>query len=160
MIQNTKKITIALFICLVSTALYAAPFTDNNDGTVTDTRTNLSWQKCNNGQNYAGGACTGTIRALEWKSALTYCRNLGLAGKNWRLPSLNELKSLTDRSMVYGIDTSYFPVTLPAAYVSASTAMPLTTHAWIILYASNPGTIRSQFKTGYAHSVRCVALDP
>lgn len=71
-------------------------FTDNQDGTVTDSLTGLIWLK--------DAACLGT--AL-WAQALTAANSLangqcglsdGSAAGTWRLPNLNEMESLIDVS--------------------------------------------------------------
>ena len=59
----------------------AAPprFVDNNDGTVTDTKTKLMWQKEDNG------------KAVTFVEAKAYCTNLKLGGHtDWRLPKEDE----------------------------------------------------------------------
>ena len=62
-------------------------FTDNLDGTVTDTCTGLMWQQ-DTGNEGAG---------LPWCNALAYCEELNFAGHtNWRLPDARELHSLID----------------------------------------------------------------
>lgn len=74
----------------------ATRFTDNQDGTVTDTLTGLIWLK--------DAGCLGT--AL-WGNALTTVNSLasgqcelsdGSAAGSWRLPNLEELESLIDVS--------------------------------------------------------------
>ena len=74
----------------------AQRFTDNGDGTVTDSLTGLMWLK--------DGGCM----KAKWKSALTAVAGLNnhqgqnnCAGYNgnysdWRLPTVNELKSLVN----------------------------------------------------------------
>lgn len=59
---------------------------DNGDGTVTDTGTGLMWQQITDSMAY------------DWEGALDYAENtLSLAGyTDWRLPNLNELRSLVD----------------------------------------------------------------
>jgi hypothetical protein len=81
-------------------------FTDHGDGTATDNLTDLIWLKDANCTAAAGG-----IRRdgglLNWPSALAWCNNLahgvcGLtdnsAAGDWRLPNINELKSLVDHA--------------------------------------------------------------
>ncbi len=59
-------------------------FVDNNDGIITDTQTDLVWQKQDDGQK----------RTLE--EAKAYCDDLSLGGHNdWRLPTINELKAMS-----------------------------------------------------------------
>lgn len=81
-------------------------FTDNGNGTATDNLTGLIWLKDANCTDSAGGISrTGGL--LNWPSALAWCNNLahgtcGLsdnsAAGDWRLPNINELKSLVDHS--------------------------------------------------------------
>ena len=62
-------------------------FVDNDDGTVEDRATGLTWQK----QDSAEG--------MNWEDALSLCENLTLAGNDeWRLPSAKELQSIVDYS--------------------------------------------------------------
>ncbi|MBT8394391.1 MAG: DUF1566 domain-containing protein [Bacteroidia bacterium] len=62
-------------------------FTDNGDGTVSDTATGLMWM-----QNDSGSG-------LIWKDALSYAENFEFAGYNdWRLPNAKELQSIVDYS--------------------------------------------------------------
>ena len=59
-------------------------FSDNGDGTVTDTCTGLMWQQVDGGR-------------LNWGSALEYCENLELGDHDdWRLPNVRELQSIVD----------------------------------------------------------------
>ena len=63
-------------------------FTDHGDGTVTDNNTKLMWSQ---NANHWG--------SKTWDDAKRACDGLTLAGHgDWRLPSLNELKSLIDKS--------------------------------------------------------------
>ena len=61
--------------------------------TLSDSKNKLIWQKCAAGQNQTD--CSGTANTYSLFSALSYCQNLNSDSKNnWRLPNLNELKSL------------------------------------------------------------------
>lgn len=54
-------------------------FMDNGDGTVTDTKQNLMWQKGDNGME------------VSFEEAEKYCRSLRLVGyTDWRLPNPDE----------------------------------------------------------------------
>lgn len=66
-------------------------FIDNRDGTVTDRKTGLMWIK--------NGWRIDFIAAVPWEAALEKCANFS-DGKydDWRLPTLEEWKSLVDRS--------------------------------------------------------------
>lgn len=81
-------------------------FTDIKNGTVTDNMTGLIWLKDANCSETAGGI-TRVGGLLNWPSALTWSNSLangkcGLSDNSvagdWRLPNINELRSLVDYS--------------------------------------------------------------
>ena len=102
-------------------------FTDNSDGTVTDIRTGLVWQKDTSSDTYT------------WQQALAYCEGLilnndgewtndvpnasGVKYDDWRLPNVNELQLLVDysRDASPSINIDYFPNTLASFYWSSTT---------------------------------------
>jgi hypothetical protein len=60
-------------------------FKDNQDGTISDEATGLTWMKADSG------------RGMNWADALAYAENLELAGhSDWRLPNAKELQSIVD----------------------------------------------------------------
>jgi hypothetical protein len=60
-------------------------FTNNGDGTITDTATDLMWMQNDNGE------------PISWENALSYAENFTYAGhSDWRLPDVKELQSLLD----------------------------------------------------------------
>jgi hypothetical protein len=62
-------------------------FQDNGDGTVTDTKTRLMWAKKDNGYD------------INWKDAKRHCETYrGGNYRDWRMPTLEELRSLDDPS--------------------------------------------------------------
>lgn len=114
------------------------PYLDNMDGTVTDTRTGLSWMRCSVGQTWDGSTCIGKAGSYKWVDA----NNLAIkyAGRNdWRLPSLDELDGILDRSRKGpAINISTFPGT-PSAYFWSSTC-PTISRAYSLDF-DNRGSI-------------------
>jgi len=94
----------------------AQSFKDNGNGTVTDSRTGLTWQK--NAEKTAG-------LSIPWADALSYCEGLSLGGKaDWRLPNAKELESLTDDDHINpAINAKYFPNTDTGRYWWSSTSL-------------------------------------
>lgn len=100
-----------------------ASFSDNEDGTVSDSRYGLIWTRCgmgaggnlNNGVDYA---CT-TPDPIDWGDARYYCDALDFADRtNWRIPSVKEIFTVIDftQSAVPMIDPAYFPYTITSAH--------------------------------------------
>jgi len=96
-----------LLFC-VSVPSLAARFTDNGDGTVTDTKTNLMWQWADDGQK------------IWIEGASISCDDLVLGGyDDWRLPRIDELTTIIDYSnfdpaldeIFFGRSTSYWSST-------------------------------------------------
>jgi len=56
---------------------------------IVDNKTKLEWQN----------EAVNKTETKSWEDAIAYCENLNLDGKtDWRLPNINELKSLVDYS--------------------------------------------------------------
>jgi Protein of unknown function (DUF1566)/Chitobiase/beta-hexosaminidase C-terminal domain len=130
-------------------------FTDNSDGTVKDNATGLIWQKCSQGQNN-DATCTGAATTATWATAIAYCSGLGLEGKTWRLPHVNELKTIVDTTKATSpvIDTTAFPATVASYYWSSSTYAQTTTNAWFVDFVF--GLVGGLSKTANVY-VRCVS---
>ncbi len=130
----------AFFILFVA-QVEAAPFTDNGDGTVKDNATGLIWQKCSQGQN-TDATCSGAATTSTWSASLTNCSGLGLAGRTWRLPGIQELKTIVDTTTTASakIDSIAFPNTQTANYYwSSTTYAPGTTNAWAVNFTNGNG---------------------
>lgn len=143
------KAAIVLFGMGLTTSLFARPFVDNGDGTVTDSGTNLHWQKCSRGQN-ADATCSGTPTWTDWQTALSYCATLPLAGRSWHLPSMSELTSLFDRNAA-----NAFPGNVqPYGYWTSTTLASTASNVWVVFFGMQ--FTGSDLKT-QVHSARCVS---
>ncbi|MDO8827835.1 hypothetical protein, partial [Methylophaga sp.] len=65
--------TAAVLILAYQTSVQAKPlidqrYSDNGDGTITDTKTNLIWQRCSLGQTWTGETCAGYAEGYNWPS--------------------------------------------------------------------------------------------
>ena len=103
-------------------------YTDNGDGTVTDTFTGLTWQQ-------AG------LSSETWEQALTYCEGLSLGGHtDWRLPTIKELLSMVDYSQIDpAINITYFPEMKSYFYWSSTTRASFPEEAWGVGFDTGSG---------------------
>ncbi len=105
-----------------------------NDGTVTDLNTHLMWQICPIG--LSGKDCAnGKAAKMNWQQALLYAeeqRGKKLAGYNdWRLPTIKELRTLSNRQCNYpAVNIHAFPNTPSYWYWSISPVISDGAYAW------------------------------
>ena len=105
-----------------------ARFHDNNDGTVSDTRSGLTWMRCSTGQTWVGQSCVGQAETHSLASALDVANSVNQRGvffyMDWRVPQIHELASITERQCENPrINLSEFPNT-PAEFYWTLTARP------------------------------------
>jgi hypothetical protein len=100
--------------------------TDNGNGTITDNRFVTEdnkfivvWQKCSMGQN-SDSECSGMATETTWNNASKYCSSLRLAGRSWRLPSYDFLRSIPVDSSMLGANSVFFPATVGSYYWTSS----------------------------------------
>ena len=120
-------------------------YTDNGDGTATDTSTGLTWQQAS------------SSNCLTWEQALAYCEGLNIGGSaDWRLPTIKELRSLVDYNRyIPAINTTYFPSTFESWYWSSTTTAFNTDGAWGVDFDSgNDSSNYRKDSEGYARAVR------
>ena len=133
--------------CVRGTLTQVHSFTDHRDGTVTDLRTGLMWQK-----HLSNSPSGGT-----WVDALNACEGSAHAGyDDWRLPNIRELESLVDASRALAspaADTDVFPYTQMWYYWSSTTYVGNTSEAWSIEFRY--GDVGNRGKEIGGH-VRCV----
>ena len=148
--KNSRKLSMKCFsffvlIFLLTTSLNANFSKSGN--IVTDNKTSLEWQD-NNDTNST---------QYTWQEAIDYCEALNLDGySDWRLPNINELKTIIDRNKVrpsivngfeyVGIDNVY-------SYWSSSSVKNEEGYAWIVSFRF--GSIHSDGKYD-DHYVRCI----
>ena len=127
-------------------------FTDNSDGTVTDTLTGLIWLKNANCFGYIvwAQALSDSISLADGSCGLTD----GSVGGDWRLPNVKELQSLID----YGQNTPALPLAHPFSVVQSYYYWSSSTYvgysgdcAWIV--NMNTGNVEYDDKDNYAYYV-------
>ena len=138
---------LALAFCVLTVPIAQAALVDNGDGTVTDSTTQLVWDKCVYG--LSGPACVTGTAAWQgnWPDALqqaTTANGLNHLGANdWRVPSKKELESLVLRSANNPAIGGAFPNTpitggTPGAggQWTSTTYMPYTPVAYYVNFDS------------------------
>jgi hypothetical protein len=153
--QKSIYLSIVGVFLLCSFAL--ADLFDNGDHTVTDTATGLMWQQIEVVNT------EGTVREMTWEEALNYCNTLELAGyDDWRLPNINELRSIVDynKTVDYDsddppIDKVRFPNAIWGTYWSSTTYADKTYKAWVIRF-NNHGRdgVDDKLNSYYVRAVR------
>ncbi len=84
-------------------------FIIHDDGTVTDTKTGLMWQQQEEAETFT------------WDDAMQYAKTSNFAGYSyWRLPTIDELKSLLDEKYKPTINPLAFPNTSEDLFWSSS----------------------------------------
>ncbi|MGD8566657.1 MAG: DUF1566 domain-containing protein [Gammaproteobacteria bacterium] len=99
-------------------------FDVNDNGTVTDIESGLTWQRCAVGQHWQGGTCVGKARPLTWNQARVLIKSKQQSRNGqytWRIPKLTEIAGIADiRCRSPRIDLSIFPGTLATPYWTAN----------------------------------------
>jgi hypothetical protein len=106
-----------------------ARFELHADGTATDRRTGLTWQRCAVGQRFEGNRCRGDAETFTFDQAK---KRFGDAdGDGWRLPWLKELASIAELGCWDpAINLEVFPDTDAAGFWSASARASDPAYAW------------------------------
>ena len=130
-----KKIVFFFVLIVFIPGVALAHFTDNGDGTVTDTLTGLIWE-----QKTDDGGSRDKDNEYTWEQALEYYKNLTLGGhSDWRLPNIKELGSIRINSLANSrmrfFDTNYFPGT-KLLYWSSATDTTSVLRAWVLVFWS------------------------
>lgn len=110
-----------------------------------DPETGLEWQRESPGE-------------MSWLDAVAYSRELELDSKtDWRLPTVSELETLLDRSVLHyelrPIVREEVPFRDSLSYWSSTTFRDGTKNAWIVMF--DGGYVLSYDKKN-AYHVRCV----
>lgn len=148
--------------CVSGTLPIRSPYQIHGDGTVSDLNTGLLWQRCSYGQTI-DTACTNSSPAVgTWETGHTFCTLVTTGGRVWRLPSVNELMSITDyhRIDVVPIDPTAFPNPAGAAFLTSTTNTVTPSSYYGVNFAPNAGNVDpAQTKAANSGYSRCVTDD-
>ena len=145
-------------------------YTDNGDGTITDTKTGLMWEKKDD--NNVGGIHD-KDNMYPWAPAFsvfiaTLNSGSGFAGyTDWRLPNINELQSIAsygtlspavdpvfNTSCAAGCTVTTCSCTVVNGYFSATTDLGLTSSAWAVDFFDGRVFAGIKGLDGYMRAVR------
>jgi len=139
----------------------AQRFTDNGDGTVTDSLTGLMWLKDGGCMKAKWESALGAVAGLNNHQGQNNCAGYNGNYSDWRLPTVNELKSL----VTYGapdsaqwLNAEGFVNMKSTYYWSATSYLGTATKVWMITLNNGVEKIGSS-NTGYILPVRIVASD-
>ena len=134
----------------------------NHNSTITDKITGLMWKQCAEGLSHSTGGndcATGVPSTNTWQEALQVPLSVntgsGFAGyKDWRLPNVNELKSLAaDTCYDPSINTTIFPNAPTSFFWSSSLSSRNSSNAWMQNFADSSNASN---KRTIKHHVRLV----
>jgi len=102
----------------------ASRFVYNQNGTVTDKETNITWMRCAVGQRWDGKTCIGTAKEFSWQEAKDAVAELNSDKfgdpDTWRIPLVPELASIVERKCFEPrVNLSVFPHTPAKQFWSA-----------------------------------------
>ncbi len=148
----------ALAVALLAPPVWAAPFTSNADGTVTDQATSLVWDACPLGQSGTGCA-TDSATSLSWPATLDAAKAKNTEAykghTDWRVPNIKELESLVGITAASpAIDTAAFPATPAGFFWSSTSFAPGPASAWVVNFYNGDSYANSRTITSYVRLVR------
>ena len=148
-----KSIIISVFIifCLNIEAKMIRDSSVADNQVIFDTASYLMWQDDNDAVFYE----------RTWIDAITYCENLDKKSyTNWRLPNINELRTISDDTKVSPAISSIFLNTKNNKYWSSTSSSvnggTIKNYAWIINFDTSAEDFVGKTNTLYVRCVRDV----
>lgn len=146
---------------------YASTPTDqfrvHDDGTVTDSKSKLTWMRCALGMKWQGDTCVGVAARYEWLDAGRYIKRMNAGGgyaghSDWRLPSLKELEGIVEHRCINpSINLEVFPATLPTGFWSATREEGYDKGIWLVYFLhgkSYMGNVAQEWKVRLVRDAR------
>jgi Protein of unknown function (DUF1566) len=141
----------------------SAGYIVHGDGTVTDTKTQLMWMQCAEGQEFlpSSGEIVGQVLLYAWDLAMRVPTRLnqrgGFAGyADWRMPSLLELQSLVQHDERPTLCTAAFPQAPIAMFWSSTLVQEGEHEAWNVYFGSGSQGANDRDNTYSVRLVRSV----
>jgi alpha-tubulin suppressor-like RCC1 family protein/fibronectin type 3 domain-containing protein len=107
-------------------------FVDNNDGTVTHTKTGLMWKRCAEGQVWSGATCAGYTSFYDKDTAVALSSS-SADHSDWRIPTVNELLTIVEYQAAFpAVNSEIFPNSSSSYFWSRSNSASNSSEAWIV----------------------------
>ncbi len=141
-------------------SLIGGRYRDLGDGTVLDTETDLQWMRCALGQRWDGSTCVDEADGLTWDRMFVEVDVLnkqgGFAGhRDWRVPTVDELKTLIIEGRHPAIDELAFPkIPKDWQFWSSSPSPHYSGDAWYVYFYYGDVSNDHKFLTKYVRLVR------
>jgi hypothetical protein len=124
---------------IVIQKLFANRYSDQGDNTIVDTKTNLHWMRFALGQTWNGKTNLTEAKRYTWQEALdvtdAFNQASGFAGyQDWRVPNIDELKTIVERNKKPAINHSMFPATPLSMFWSSTSAANVSHSAWAVYF--------------------------
>lgn len=133
-------------------------FTINTDGTVSDSKTGLMWQRCSYAQTYNKDTalCEDSTPAVNWQEALLAAKNDTTAGyDDWQVPNIKELASILEhRCTEPSINEEVFLGTKLQNYWSNTSGVSTMSSAWVYQFDSGLNSLHAKTSNVYLRLVR------
>jgi hypothetical protein len=132
-------------------------FTVNGDGTVTDKKTKLTWQRCPMGMVLDDGGTPGVLgddrclpaqaTTFTWGAALRAAQQVNASGgfagaSDWRVPNRKELLSIVETACTFpALNTQVFPEPPPGQFLSSTTYSSVPHLVWATDFGTGGETL-------------------
>lgn len=131
------------------------------DCVATDTETGLMWLRFAHGQRWENGTVAANPKKLNLHEAMeipdTFNRRVYADYNNWRVPTIDELKTLIDKAKgTKGnyIDADIFPSSPAALFWSSSPHASSSYYAWVVRFFNGSLGYSNKGRHGYVRLVR------
>lgn len=124
---------------IVTQKLVAHRYADQGDGTVVDVQNSLQWMRFALGQTWNGKTNITEAKRYTWQEALHAADDFNQAGgfagySDWRVPTIDELKTLVERGKKPAINHAMFPATPLSLFWSSTSAANINHSAWAVYF--------------------------
>ena len=139
--------------------LISMRYLDLGNGTVVDTKTGLQWMRCALGQSWDGRNCCGNAENFTWGQLWAqvdaFKEKGGYVGHvDWRVPTVDELKTLIVENAKPAIDLEAFPETPCGWFWSSSPLAGYASYAWSVDFSNGYVGGYGKDGAGYVRLVR------